>query len=128
MMSEYTLPTAMELYHGNQLRIAAQGAIARSESEWRILHDGTHGVQCNPEIDVKDQLELAGPGDIAATMECSLLERPGVHFAIAADVWHAHRLALHAERDGGLMACRNGTNPDCIWLNHVGTFGFSSIA
>ena len=81
-------------------RSAAQGAIAKSADEWRILHDGTHGVLCNPEIEVKDQLEFAGPRDIAATMELSELEKPGVHFAIAADVWHAHRLVLHAEQTG----------------------------
>ena len=59
MMSEYNLAAAKKLYPRDQLRIAAQGAIAKSEDEWRILHDGTHGVLCNPEIEVRDQLEFA---------------------------------------------------------------------
>ena len=79
-------------------------------------------------IIVRDQLEFAGPGDIAATMEISKLDKPSVHFAIAADVWHAHRLVLHTEHDRGLMACRDGTDPESIWINHVGTFGFAFIA
>ena len=61
-------------------------------------------------------------------MELSRSDRPGVHFSIACDVKMAHRRVLHAEEDWGYMACRDGASSDKVWLNHVGTFGFASIA
>jgi hypothetical protein len=128
MMFEIPLSEAREKYPGDSLRIAAQGAIEKSDDTFRILHDGTHGVRINNEIRVLDQLDFSGPGDAAATMQSSLEEANGVQFAIAGDIKKAHRRVLHRKADWGLMACRDSSEGDSVWINRVGTFGLGSIA
>ena len=41
MMFHLTLAEATAAYPGESLRIASQGAIEKSDSSWRIVHDGT---------------------------------------------------------------------------------------
>ena len=43
MMVEMDEAKARELYPGNRLRIAAQGALVRADDSFRIVHDATHG-------------------------------------------------------------------------------------
>jgi hypothetical protein len=115
MMFEIPLSEARERYPGDSLRITAQGAIEKSDDTFRILHDGTHGVRINNEIQVRDQLDFSGPGDAAATMQSSLEEANGVQFAIAGDIKKAHRKVLHRKADWGLMACWDSSEGDSVW-------------
>ena len=39
---------------GSTLVVAALGALQKSDSSWRVLHDGTHGVEVNPFVRLRD--------------------------------------------------------------------------
>ena len=128
LMFEVSEEEAKRMYPGDKLRVAAQGAIEKGDGTFRIVHDATHGVQCNNEIKVRDQLDFPNSGDIAAAMNHLREREAGRTFAIAADIRKAHRRVLHDEEDWGYMACRDNSQEGHVWLNRVGTFGFGSIA
>ena len=54
MMVSMPYSKAKEAY-GDQLRVAALGAIKQGDGGFRIIHDGTHGVLVNGAIRVRDQ-------------------------------------------------------------------------
>ena len=112
MMIEVTEQEARVLYPGDRLRIAAQGAIEKSDETFRIVHDATHGVNVNTELKVRDQVRMPTAGDGRAVMELCSSERPGVHFALQADVSKAHRRYLHKKADWGLLACKAEQKPN----------------
>ena len=90
-----------------------------------MIHDGTHGIDVNSKIVVRDQLRNPTAGDLRTLLEIL----PGAFFALAGDVKRAHRLVKVAREDWGLQACRSGARgPEWVWLNRVGTFGISSAA
>ena len=89
----------------------------------RVVHDGTHGTNVNGRIRVKDQVRLPGAGEL----ERILVERRAAGargVAVVGDAHKAHRRVKVREEDWGYMACsvRKGR----VWINRVGTFGFSS--
>jgi len=59
---------AADLFPPGRFRVAAQGALEKADGSWRILHDGTHGVQVNNGIRVRDQLAMPGPADAKELM------------------------------------------------------------
>ena len=128
MMFPTSLALAKAEYPGDRLRIAAQGAIKKSDGSFRPLHDGTHGVQVNNDIKPRDQIEFPGPAEEATAMEHSRRDEPGVEFALAADVSKAHRRCKHRKADWGYLACRADQDSTTVWINRVGTFGIGSIA
>ena len=79
----------------DKLRIVALAALEKSDHTFRCVHDGAHGVGVNAGIQVWDQLNYPGPGEIRAAMEAI---HP-VTFALAADVSRAHRLVRIREED-----------------------------
>ena len=114
------------------VRVAAQGALEKSETEFRIIHDGTHGVNINNHIVNPNLQRFPGPAEQREIMTLCSTERPGVHFGIQADVSKAHRRFLHREADLGLLACTTVSGPVCddslIFINRVGTFGIASAS
>lgn len=125
---------------GGRLRVASLGALEQKAGEFRIVHDGTHGVRVNASIRVRDQEacptahdlvsaldhEISRhecvPGDETGRSRCSL-------FMLALDISKAHRRVPVRRADWGLQACsdlRFGQLPgpgDHVWLNTVGTYG-----
>ena len=87
---------------GDRLRLAAQGAVEKGSGEdmtWRIVHDGTFGVQVNHCIRPRDQLVAPSAAEGKASMRVCACERPGVHFNLVADIRQAHRRFVHAPED-----------------------------
>lgn len=129
-MEVTTYEQALKKY--KHLKISAQGAIEKSDSTFRIIHDGSHDVAINPFIKIPDQMRCPNAGEGRTVMEYSSEERPGVHFGLHMDVSKAHRLFLHREQDRGLLCCRTDKKPlspnSRIWLNKVGTFGITSAS
>ena len=133
MMYETTLALAQKDYPGDRLRVAANGAIEKSDSSWRIIHDGTHGVLVNVGIKPRDQQRMPVAGDARAIMEECSASRPGAHFSLDGDISKAHRRYLHRRADWGLQGCRaraaTGDLPESkLWINRVGTFGMGSAS
>ena len=129
MMYETTLEQAQLDFPGDLLRVAAQGAIEKTDETFRIVHDGTHGVRVNNDIRVRDQTKMPGAHEARKIMDLCYVERNGVHFQLLMDARKAHRRYLHRKIDHGLQACRSETSdplddPKCsIWINRTGTFG-----
>ena len=63
---------ARKLYPDGALRIAAQGILDKPDGGHRIIHDGTHGVHLNNEIQIEDRLENPGPREMAGIVETSI--------------------------------------------------------
>ena len=122
-MVEMRLDEAQERF--DNLVIASLGAIEKKDGTYRVIHDGTHGINVNSSIRVRDQLRNPTAGDLRTLLRLM----PGAFFALTGDVKRAHRLVKMSEQDWGLQACRTGVHgEDWIWLNTVGTFGISSAA
>ena len=125
MMVEVPEKQAQEEYPGDKLRIASLGAIEKGEEDWRIIHDGTHGVDLNPQIRPRDQQQLpAAPDEQRVLQETA--DSGEAAFALAGDVSKAHRRVLVLKSDWGLQACC--LHPGRVWLNKVGTYGIASIS
>ena len=101
--------------------MAAQGILDKPDGGHRIIHDGTHGVQLNNEINITDRLENLGPRELAAIMNLSVA-------AVNADVAKAHRRLKVREDDWGVLACKTSGSSESIWLNKTGIFGVASAA
>ncbi len=106
--------------------MAAQGVLDEPDGGHRIIHDGTHGVQLNNEINITDRLE--NPRELAAIMNLSVAAGERVIFGLNADVAKAHRRVKVKEDDWGVLACKTSASSDTIWLNKTGTFGVASAA
>ena len=76
---------AQKQYPGTALRIAAQGILDKPDGGHRIIHDGTHGVRLNNEIQVLDRLENPGPRELATIMRASSEVGERVVFSVSAD-------------------------------------------
>ena len=110
-----------------RLLVAAMGAILKPSGDIRPLHDATHGVRLNNSIVIQDRLEVPGPAEIIETVSRARRDY-GVPFSIAADISKAHRRAKVRRYDWPLLGCRSTSSSKVVWLNCVGTFGFSSAA
>ena len=94
-----------------EVKISAQAAIEKSDSTFRIVHDGTHGVNVNNHIRMVNLQRFPTAAEQRALMTESSELRPGVHFCLQADVSKAHRRFLHREEDLGLLCCRADSKP-----------------
>ena len=119
---------AAQRFPGDALRIAAQGILDKPDGGHRIIHDGTHGVKLNNEIQVLDRLENPGPRELASIMKLSEDSQERVIFAINGDIAKAHRRVKVRPSDWGVQACRTSSRSKVVWLNKVGTFGVASAA
>ena len=90
-MFPMSFKAASKKYPGASLRIAAQGILDKPDGGHRIIHDGTHGVQLNNEIEIVDRLENPGPRELATIMNLSVASGERVIFGLNADVAKAHR-------------------------------------
>ena len=85
-MVEIPLSEAIASY-GPKLSIASLGAIEKKDGSYRVVHDGTHGVNINAKI------RNPTAGDL-----CSVLKyMPQAAFGLTGDIKRAHRLAKVAE-------------------------------
>jgi len=126
--------------YGDRLRIAALGAIAQGppgdgNQDWRIIHDGTHGVMVNTDIRVPDHERPPLAADVITAMDRELEDGiAGDFFSLVFDASKAHRRIPILESDWGLLACQldEHVSPDNedreLWLNTVGTYGIGSAS
>ena len=112
----------------SDVRVAAQGAIEKSDHSWRILHDATHNVRLNNETVMRDQVRLPSAGDQRIVMQESAAFDEGPHFSLQFDVSKAHRRFLHKKADHGLLCCRADNVEEFVWVNRVGTFGCTAAS
>ena len=127
-MSPVSEKVAQREYPDKALRIAAQGILDKPDGGHRIIHDGTHGVRLNNEIQVLDRLENPGPRELATIMRASADAGERVVFTINADIAKAHRRVKVRRADWGVQACRTSSKSKVVWYNKTGTFGVASAA
>ncbi|CAE6925361.1 unnamed protein product [Symbiodinium sp. CCMP2592] len=116
-MFPLSLAEAKARFPGPALRIAAQAVIPKPDHEFRVVHDGTHGVHVNNEIVMLDRLESPGPREISSIQKLGMVAEEKVLFGLVGDVKKAHRRYLHHPEHWGLYR-----------LNRTGTFGIASAA
>ena len=96
-----------------------------SNRKVRIVLDGTHGVQLNRRIRVRDQDRCPTALDVKRQQREQQGCRRGL--GLAADAKDAHRLPVVDPRDWRLQSCRARSGGD-VYIFKVGVFGISSIA
>ena len=95
-------PREAMLTYGDRLNIASTGAIAKKgrTDEVRVIYDGTHGLDLNIGIRVRDQVKFPTCADGKEVLsECSA--EGGIHLSIHLDISKAHRRVPILEEDGG---------------------------
>ncbi|CAE7417322.1 unnamed protein product [Symbiodinium sp. CCMP2592] len=127
-MFPLSLAEAKTRFPGPALRIAAQAVIPKPDHEFRVVHDGTHGVHVNNEIVMLDRLESPGPREISSIQKLGMVAEEKVLFGLVGDVKKAHRRYLHHPEHWGVLACRTRSDSSVVWLNRTGTFGIASAA
>lgn len=125
MMFPTTVSALKARNPGSTVLVAALGAIVKPDKSVRPLHDGTHFVQLNNEIVIRDQLEYPGPHDATAAIR-EARETGEAVFSVSGDISAAHRRVKIREKDWPLLCCRVDSDSKVIWVNKVGTFGVSS--
>ena len=111
--------------YGDKLVVAALGALQKSDTSFRVIFDGTHGIKVNPRIHPRDQLRMPGMAEQSVILGLCRA-RGGVHFGLTGDVKKAHRRCRIRRQDQGYQACR--IRDGSVWINGVGTFGIGSAA
>ena len=106
MMYQIDAEVAARKWPGRELRVAALGAIQKPDGTYRVLHDGTHGVQVNCDIKMRDLVDSPRAGEAACVMQVCKQKGYPVYFALAGDIKKAHRRYKHRESDHGKLACR----------------------
>eukprot|EP00435_Cladocopium_sp_Y103_P011931 s1588_g3.t1 len=119
---------AAKQYPGDALRIAAQGILDKPDGGHRIIHDGTHGVHLNNQIQSACRLENPGPRELSTIMRLSEEAKEKVIFGVNGDIAKAHRRVKVRRQDWGVQACRSAQGTGILWLNRTGTFGVASAA
>ena len=92
----------LRLEYGGNLCVAALGAIEKSDLSFRIIYDGTHGVQVNPRIVQRDQVKLPGIAELKLVTKFAESRGKSV-FSLSGDISKAHRLPV-VRRE--IMVCR----------------------
>ena len=110
--------------YGDKLHLAALAVISEAD-KFRVLHDGSNGIQINHRIKVQDQLRCPGPGEIRQILH-EKAESGSRAFSILGDFSKAHRRVPIARKDWGYQGCR--LRPGSVWLNCVGTYGMAPAA
>jgi hypothetical protein len=122
-MIEVEEAVAREEY-GDDLKVAALGALEKTDKSFRVVHDGTHKVAVNVRIRMRDQTKSPAAGELKKALRCL----PAASFSLTGDVKRAHRLTKIKKAEWGLQACKTGVKPGMLWLNKCGTFGIASAA
>ncbi|CAE7269737.1 unnamed protein product, partial [Symbiodinium sp. CCMP2592] len=103
-MFPLSLAEAKTRFPGTALRIAAQAVIPKPDHEFRVVHDGTHGVHVNNEIVMLDRLESPGPREISSIQKLGMVAEEKVLFGLVGDVKKAHRRYLHHPEHWGELS------------------------
>ena len=120
-----TLEEAEIEYGKGNVRVAALLAKQKSNFEWRILHDGSHGVELNLAVKVRDQHEVPTTIMEKHTILDRCRSRGITRLGLKSDVSDAHRTFKIHRKDHASRACMlDGV----LILNEVGTQGISSSA
>jgi len=111
--------------------VASLGALVkRTEADGtrviRVLFDGTHDVDLNTRIQVRDQEIPPGPLDLKRLLRAQS-EGGAPAFGLVADVSDAHRAIAIVPGDWHLLGCRARENGS-LYFHHRGTFGVSSAS
>ena len=61
--------------YGADLSVASLGAIEKKDGTYRVVHDGTHGVNVNCAIKLRDQLRNPTAGDLVLCSSCGVVLR-----------------------------------------------------
>ncbi|CAE7836264.1 unnamed protein product [Symbiodinium sp. CCMP2592] len=94
-MFPLSLAEAKARFPGPAPRIAAQAVIPKPDHEFRVVHDGTHGVHVNNEIVMLDRLESPGPREISSIQKLGMVAEEKGTFGIAsAAYWFARLIGL----------------------------------
>jgi hypothetical protein len=117
--------------YGDRLTIASLGAIEKSRkddgtAEIRIIHDGTHKVDVNKYIRVRDKIPFPLAPDVARVIRHQAASNMPF-YALTADVKEAHRAIAVDPRDWPLQACQVQPGGD-VYCNKRGTYGVASAA
>ncbi len=112
--------------HGTVASLGAVTSLKDGEISVRLVFDGTHGVDVNRRIRVRDQERPPSAMDAKAYLAAQS-KRRRVTIGLAADAKSAHRTIMIAESDWGHQAARAEGEED-IYVATCGTFGTSSIA
>ena len=59
-MFPLSLSEARKRCPGGSFRVAAQAVVPKPDNDFRVVRDGTHGVQVNNDIVMRDRLESPG--------------------------------------------------------------------
>ena len=91
MMLDMTVRDAITEY-GDTLNIASTAAIAKKgrTDEVRVLYDGTHGLDLNPGIRVRDQVRCPVAADGKVVLG-EMGDEGGPHYSLNIDFSKAHR-------------------------------------
>ncbi len=123
------LPMNEALKRYPNLSVNSLGAVAKLGENGEVksirqVMDGTHGVNVNGLIKVRDRDRCPTAMDVRRVQR----EQAGTNAAIglAIDIKDAHRLPLIAESDWGLQGCIVDNVPE-VNLYKCGVFGISSI-
>ena len=112
------------------LRVSSLGAVAKmgeagSEPSIRLVLDGSHGVDINTSIRVRDQDRCPTAADVKRQQREQGLDRRGLGLAV--DVSEAHRLPRVHPEDWKFQGCR-AWEGGAVYIYLVGVFGIASIA
>ena len=107
------------------LTVASHGAIKKEkpggEVTTRILFDGTHGIDVNTRIRIRDQERAPIAADVKRALgEKAKQDEPT--FALTADIAEAHRQVPIDARDWHYLGCQVTPGSD-VYVHIVGTFG-----
>ena len=101
-----SLSEARKRYPGGSFSVAAQAVVPKPDNDFRVVHDGTHGVQVNNDIVMRDRLESPGAREVAALQKLGMVSEEKVFFGVVGDVSKAHRRFLHHPEHWGVLACK----------------------
>ena len=92
----------------------------------RVVFDGTHGVNINQAIKVRDQGAAPGAPNVKRAMK-DKADVQAALFGLVEDIEGAHNLVPVREEDGRHQCCRVEEDAG-LYLQTVGTFGVGSAA
>ena len=106
LMTRTTIRKAMNRY-GDALNIASAGAIGKKgrTDEVRVIFDGSHGIDLNSGIRVRDQIKYPIAADGKELMS-EMADEGGPHFSVQVDFSKAHRQVAVLEEEWGRQACQ----------------------
>ena len=93
--------------YGDTLNIASTAAIAKKgrTDEVRVLYDGTHGLDLNPGIRVRDQVRCPVAADGKVVLG-EMGDEGGPHYSLNIDFSKAHRRCPTLREEWGRQVCQ----------------------